>query len=399
MVTYENEAFQGPGPVKPVPGVVLDAPGSPHVTATSDSAGHYSLSGFGPGPYTVTASRAGYPIPHDFADHGIFSNDASLVARHVVHLTTLSPTQIRAGTVNGLNLPISSFDAALIAQWIVNVPNVNNRTGQWIMTPTTTMPNVAINNTQNYTALLLGDVDASWTPSMMGPIEAPLTDLEKITDAVHVSLASVKAAKGTEVVIPLRLDNLRGGEVTSYQFSVQYDPEVVQPAEIAAEIAGTMDSSFALVYNSTNLGLLNIAVYGTMPVTGDGVYLNLRFSVLGGAGSTTPLSIQHLHLNDGSSDVFVTDGRVSVKRLGTSVLTGRVSTSDGPAAHTLVLLSGADGVRASAIANEEGRFEFSELAVGQTYTVTVVSRSLTFTQRVISIKNSVMELDLIAEQY
>jgi hypothetical protein len=44
-----------------------------------------------------------------------------------------------AGTVNGFNLPISSLDASFIAQKVVGICNVNNRTGQWLFAP----PNVA----------------------------------------------------------------------------------------------------------------------------------------------------------------------------------------------------------------------------------------------------------------
>jgi hypothetical protein len=266
------------------------------------------------------------------------------------------------------------------------------------MTPTTTTPNVTTNNTQNYTALLMGDVNGSWSPSMMRPFEGPMTDPERIGNAVKASLGGVKPVQGSEVVVPFRFENLKGREVTSYQFVVKYDPAVVEPAQVAAEITGTVDSSFALVCNSSEFGLLNIALYGTMPVTEDGVYLNLRFSVLGGAGTTSPLSIQHLHLNDGSSDVFVTDGRVSVQQAGIPVLTGRLLTSDGsPVGNTRVDVYGNDGQRLSAVTNEEGRYEFSGLVEGQTYTVVVTSGSFTFAQRVISMSNSVVELDIIAE--
>jgi hypothetical protein len=58
---------------------------------------------------------------------------------------------------------------------------------------------------------------------------------------------------------------------------------------------------------------------------------------------------------------------------------------------------GADGQRLSAVTNEEGRYEFSGLIEGQTYTVVVTSDSFTFAERVISISNSVVELDIVAE--
>lgn len=65
---------------------------------------------------------------------GIFIDDASLIARHVVGLETLSPAQLRAADVTGLGAP-SSFEAALIARWIVCLNDPPSQTGQWKFTP------------------------------------------------------------------------------------------------------------------------------------------------------------------------------------------------------------------------------------------------------------------------
>ena len=123
---------------KPVPGVVLTAPGTlptPTVTATSDSLGDYTLSGFGSGPYTVTPTRTTQPCGI-FAPNGIFANDAGLISQHVVGLITLTPDQIVAAKVSGpLTTMLSSFDAALIAQKVVGICNPINMAGVWMFSP------------------------------------------------------------------------------------------------------------------------------------------------------------------------------------------------------------------------------------------------------------------------
>ena len=92
---------------KPVPNAVITATGGTTFSTLSSLTGNYSLSSFGPGSYTVMPSR---PDENWMMPNGIFSNDASLIAQHVVQLITLNAVQQRAADVSGLN-NISSFDA------------------------------------------------------------------------------------------------------------------------------------------------------------------------------------------------------------------------------------------------------------------------------------------------
>jgi hypothetical protein len=154
-------------PVVPVPHTVINAAGSPPLSFETDLSGNYSLSGFGPGAYTVTPFKAN---ENYISPNGIFSNDASLVAQYVVGLATLNDTQRRAASVSGLP-NISSFDASLIAQWVVGISNPINQTGKWAFTlQTAPTPNVnsSLAN-QDYSALLMGDVNGDWTAPTMRP--------------------------------------------------------------------------------------------------------------------------------------------------------------------------------------------------------------------------------------
>ncbi|MEO7539084.1 MAG: cohesin domain-containing protein [Pyrinomonadaceae bacterium] len=303
-VTYQNAA----APVVPVPLVNLTAAGSPAVMAATDPAGNYTIMGPGPGAYTVTPSKAPQPST---TSNGIFSNDAALIARHVVGLSNLNATQQNAAMVGGQGF-ISSLDAGFVAQYIVGIPNALNQTGRWKFTPTSrTYPAVTASQVnQDYEALLMGDVSGDWSP--------PAADMFKVHarpmpwDAVTASLSGIKAPFGKEAVVSLSLDGLAGEAVSSYQFTINYDPAVIEPARIAAALTGTRAEGMNIACYSPSPGTLKVAVYSAFPVTGDGVYAALKFNVIGRPGSTTRLDISEFRFNDGTMPVLNTPGSIAV---------------------------------------------------------------------------------------
>ncbi len=273
---------------KPVPDTQLDAAGGIPLMAFTDSMGNYALSGFGGGAYTVTPSRTAQPcLPA--GPNGIFSNDAALISQHVVGLITLTSDQLIAADVSNFHA-ISSFDAALIAQKVVGICGGLNHSGEWVFSPASVPhPGGVVGSlTENYRAVMIGDVSGDWDP--MGPQRPQIIRRFGVPD-VKASVPVMTAAAGSEAVIPFRIDDLGGIGVGSYQFDLIYDPSVITPAEAAASITGAMDESLTVVSNSPEPGLLKVAVYGSVPVYGDGVYVNLTFKVTGKPGSATPLQL------------------------------------------------------------------------------------------------------------
>jgi Tol biopolymer transport system component len=321
-VSFENEAYPigtvSPTPTaKPVPAAIISAAGSTSFFALSDAVGNYSLAGFGPGAYIITASR---PDENYMEPNGIFSNDASLVARHVVGLVTLNDVQLRAADVSGLH-SISSFDAALIAQWVVGIPNAISRTGRWVFTPSATTPDTTSDSVQDYAGLLLGDINGDWlTGSFSRPIDLIGTDAEK---AVWISVSNTKVPTGGIVSIPVRFDNLRGRGIGSYQFDIEYDPAVISPNVPSCSLEGTIANGFSSAFNSPQPGLLKVAIYGSIPVNSDGIYMYLSFRTAGYPGSSTWLTIKRIRLNDGVEEVAVTNAQVQITR-STRVLRNKV---------------------------------------------------------------------------
>jgi len=287
----------------PVAGTTLG--GGPGLFST-DPSGNYSLSGFGMGAFTISPNR---PNILSSASNGIFSNDAALISRHVVGLTVLNPIQQRAARVGGGGT-ITSADAGLVARWIVGFNDAGNQTGQWKFTPAARMYASVINSqfNQDYLALLMGDVSGDWTPGL--PRKAEPSSL--FTTRAVVSAPNVAVQQGSEIKLPIRIDGLASTGVSSYQFDLEYDPMVITPDAVAAELSGTLSDSLSVASNVIKPGVLRVVVYGAMPVYGDGVYIGLRFTATGRVWSSSKLVIKGFRFNDGDEQVTAVAGQVAI---------------------------------------------------------------------------------------
>jgi hypothetical protein len=304
-ITYENAA----APVVAVPAVSLNAPGSPAVAGSSAQNGNYSLTGFGGGAYTVTPSKATQLFT---TPNGIFSNDASLISRHVVGIQILNAAQQKAAMVGG-GPGISSFDAGLVAQYIVGIPNVINQTGQWKFTPANRsyLSITSDLTNQDYAGTLMGDVSGDWLPPAPRPSET--VTRPGPWSAATVTAPETPAAARKPFTVPLSLAGLAGEAVSSYQFTIRFDPAVITPAKAAASLAGTVSEGLSLAFHSPSPGVLNVVAYGAFPVTGEGIFVNLNFIAAGRPGTSTPLVITGFRLNDGTTPVTAVNGLVVVE--------------------------------------------------------------------------------------
>jgi len=142
--------------------MTLTAPSFTTQTTTTDVNGNYT---FGSVPlgnsYTLTPSKTGDA-------NGIESLDASDAARYVAGLSVPSTNQRIASDADGDGV-LTSFDASLIARFVVGLPNAAN-VGTWKFVPSSRFyPALSGNQTsQNFTAILVGDTGGNWTPSLPG---------------------------------------------------------------------------------------------------------------------------------------------------------------------------------------------------------------------------------------
>ncbi|HKX84425.1 MAG TPA: LpqB family beta-propeller domain-containing protein [Pyrinomonadaceae bacterium] len=287
-----------------VPDVSILGGGSPNVSTTTGSDGTYELFGFGPGAYTVAPSKQG-----DI--NGITALDASLVSKFLVGTTTLTTEQQLAGEVSG-NGSLSSFDAALIAQYVVGIAGAG-QTGIWRFSPETRIyTSVANENGQDYLGFLMGEVSGNWAPQSSSLLN--LQTERRPVGGVAASLPSLKSTQNQLITIPVGLSLPSGTALEGYQFDLVYDPQVIQPESSSVEMAGTLSSGLNYAVNGDEPGRLRLAVYGSNTVSSGGTLINLKFRVVGRAGSTSALTFNGLMLNEGNPAAEGRNGKVTVRR-------------------------------------------------------------------------------------
>ncbi len=287
-----------------VPGVAINAAGTPALNTTTDASGNYSLTGLGGGAYTVTPSKTG-------GANGIASYDAALIAQNVVNLITFTECQRLAGDSSG-DGSLSSYDSALIAQYVVGIDNPASKVGTWKFTPANrTYTSVSGQQTgQNFSAILIGDVSGNWSPAAAMMSGAGI-NLVRQDQAVAVALPVTGGVTGATVTLPITVGDLTGRGVIAWDLDLVFDPMVLTPADPPVDATGTLSSSMTITPNAT-AGRLRISAFGTESLTGSGTLLRLRFNVNGSSGNGSDLTWQMFQFNEGSPASTTTNGRVTV---------------------------------------------------------------------------------------
>ena len=301
--------------ITPVPGVTLSAAGSAPVTTLSAADGTYSLVNLGLGSYVVTPSKTGDV-------NGISAADASTVLQYLIGLASLNAIQQAAADVTG-NSTISAFDAAQIARHAVALPDTF-LTGSWKFIPSSrSYENVPSDITgENYTGILMGEVTGNWAPQAsltenafvaLDKGDPSVANARPTPGSIKLSLPSLTLSNGVSL-IPLTLANYNGQIITSYQFELRYNPNVIVPDVAPIDVATSLSAGYAFEFNASEPGRLRVAVYGVNAIAGNGLLANLRFNVIGPVRSRSDLILENTMLNEGSPTVSVQNGKVTVKR-------------------------------------------------------------------------------------
>ena len=394
-VTYGNVVGAPAGP-RFIPSVTLNAVGSVNVSTTTapppTSNGQYTLSGMGAGAYTVTPSKVGGVLPLSGGGNTITSADAALIAQYVVNLQTLTIAQQTAADVSGTG-GITSFDAALIARWVVSLPGSGN-TASWVFTPTSiTYANVNTNQTgQDYSAILMGDVTGNYSQTL-----SPARPDSPDEDEVLTSAPTATANSGTVVSIPLTVGDTTNRGITSYQFMFKYDPAVLEPLANPVDLAGTLSRNMVPTVNVSQPGVLQVVVFGTLPISGEGALLKLRFNAIGAVDSTSQLDFGNFSFNEGNVTARTVDGSLRVTSASEGVINGRVLSPFGAGIrNTRVTAIDTHGNAVSTTTSSFGNFQIAGLVQGETYVVRVESKRYRFAAQTVSVSGSAVSLDMIA---
>jgi hypothetical protein len=418
-----------------VPGVSVNATGTSSVSALSSSTGDYSLANLiAGGNYLVTPAKSGNV-------NGISSFDASLVARKAANTVTLTPNQMIAADASN-NGAVSSFDASLIARTAAGIANTGIA-GQWKFAPSSRSYQglTASQTGQNYDAILLGEVSGNWLAPSGGttagspsaeeaaqsdrqeeehyqfkgfdsfPVPDQANSQSKVTAAaaaqqvtVAVSLpANATASNGTTVIIPVTVGDTTGAGIFSFDFTVTFDPNVLQLASPAFDTTGTVAGAagFTITPNA-GTGQLTISGFGSQALSGAGTLINLRFTVVGTSGTatgSTNLTFTSFMFNEGDPAAQATNGRFSVTGATAASVSvaGRVTARGRGISNAVVRLTNQSGEIQTVRTNRLGYYTFRELAAGETYIFNVFSKRYQFDPKVINLTEDLAEVDFTAQ--
>lgn len=219
--------------------------------------------------------------------------------------------------------------------------------------------------------------------------QTEVTNTDAAQAGISVSLPSnASSSNGTVVVIPITVGDTTGQGIFSYDFTITFDPNVLQPATPVFDTTGTISGAagFIITPNTGTSGQVTISGFGSQPLSGAGTLLNLRFNVVGTANTnsgTTTLTFQNFVFNEGDPQTIASDGRFTVTGATAAELnlSGRVSNSLGRGIQNVVITM-TDNLGNNRIATTTafGYYHFNNVAAGETYIISAKAKRYTFVQ-------------------
>jgi alpha-tubulin suppressor-like RCC1 family protein/subtilisin family serine protease len=237
--------------------VTLNLFGSSDYNALTDHSGSYNFEGVKKGDYRLFATK-------NDDINGISAYDASLILQAAVNLTTLSDYQKIAADVDR-NGKIDALDAAYVLEKSVDLISLPfPGAGEiWTFLPNERTVNVSSDvNYQNYTAILLGDVNGDWA-----------NGASNLTSAY--SMGDMKKQADGSYTVPVEY-NVGEAPMFSTKLTFSYDPAKVLPLTVEKAVS---TSDYSVVSNFNN-GLLEVAIAGTTPIKGAGELVQIKLKSL-----------------------------------------------------------------------------------------------------------------------
>ncbi len=184
-----------------------------------------------------------------------------------------------------------------------------------------------------------------------------LSGFRYVDETVVLSLPEVSGDFGTFVSIPLTVSNVDG--LRAADLTITYDPSVLALQDVTT---GPLAAGWACEANTTTPGTIVVSMATGMPVSGEGILLDLDFEVVGDPLDRSDLLMTTVLLNDGAILANVDGGWFTVAGSFSIAGTARYFTGNGPVPGVAMTLSGA-GLRATETA-ADGSFAIDEITFG-----------------------------------
>ncbi len=272
---------------KPVKDATLILTGAVQTNQITDHNGFYQFSNIAPGNYTLVPSK------NDDLLGAIKGSDALLLMRYLAFLDTLSNDQIIAADVTQ-NGTITGSDVVGILRFLAfDTTNVGD-TGNWHFIPQTVSLNVSTTITQDFKALVIGDIIGDWGETIF------TNQLAKFnTNEGTLILDQVSPANSELVQVPVLIQTNQK-PIHTIIYSIAYDTSEVQLKTVVRE---TTLKDFSVVVNSKEPGKLHVAAVGVEPILGEQTIFGLTFEINKrqkkvNQGYFIPLTFSRVEIND-----------------------------------------------------------------------------------------------------
>ena len=258
-VTYANTANT------PLAGLTIklkNSGGTVIATTTTNTSGNYSFSAVAPGGYSleVTTSKPW---------GGVSAADVLLYRKHIANITLLNGIYLASGDVNASG-ELSAADVLLVKKRIATITN-SFTVGDWLFN---NMPFTVGSNgvTQNFKGITYGDANGSYIPAGNKSVAVNYQGVIAIESAAVVN---------NEVTVPVHVSGIP--DLGSFQFTLQYDPTKLTPADIT----GWYQGIDAVTIGNPAPGLITFVWAADVSgiTIGDGVLCNLHFTATSSEGS------------------------------------------------------------------------------------------------------------------
>ncbi|HQY68736.1 MAG TPA: cohesin domain-containing protein [Pyrinomonadaceae bacterium] len=217
---------------------------------------------------------------------------------------------------------------------------------------------------------------------------------------VNVTAPAVNRLVGSNFSVPVTVSDMTGAGIISFQFDLLYDQTIITPQLSPIDTAGTLSSGFLPTVNPSAPGLLKVVFFGTVPPSGSGVLFNFKFTAVGTAGQTSPLTWQNFMFNEGDPANIAANGSVTLvvpSAAGVSI-DGRVTDTSGrPIRNAIVTLNGDHGFQRAGRTNAFGYFALIDIPTGAVYVLSTDSKQFTVQPRIINVNDNITGIELVAE--
>ena len=186
----------------------------------------------------------------------------------------------------------------------------------------------------------------------------------------------------------------------AYQLDFNYDPTILQPETAFTSESGTLSNGMTVTVNNSTAGRSRVAVFGTTAMNGQGILINLRFSVIGKGGEVSPLTWTSFFFNEGNPVSTSENGQVTVL-IPTSAnvsVGGRISTANGRGIRNVaVTIIDAQGRTRTVTTGTFGYYRFDDVSPG-TAVLSVTSKRFSFENptRTINVTDNVSNINWTA---